>query len=458
MKIQNKLRSGSVRIRTTVAAMTVVGVALVGVSFWLVAHHRSSLTENIQTTAILRAQDLVSALKEGTLPVDLAVQIEDSSFVQVVDNSGKVVAASTNITGESPIDTKPRRNERMFAYTLDESPAGDSSFRVVGLQTQTSIGFFTVYVGSSLEPVLDATESLTSALLLAMPILVLFVGIVTWLVTSRALRPVDAITKQVYEITSKDLHRRVPEPTSSDEISNLAKTMNKMLERLEDSDRRQRSFIGDVSHELRSPLTGVRAQLEVHQAHPNTADWREVTGDVLEEVTRMEQLIGDMLLLATVDSGQTQIDYETIDLNQIVMQEVNKLSNQSTINFEFSSISSSQVQGSALHLARLVRNLLENAERFARANVTVRLSCEENIVRLEVADDGPGIPADARESIFGRFTRLDESRSRPSGGAGLGLAIVREIALLHRATVRVEDNTPGARFIVEFYSEFDSSD
>ncbi len=457
MKLKNRLHSGSVRVRTTVAAITVVGVALIGVSFWLVSHHRSSLTDNIQTTAILRAQDLVSALEEGTLPVDLAVQIEDSSFVQVVNSSGEVVAASTNITGETRIDTKAHRSKRMFAYTLYNSPTGDSAFRVVGLQTQTPLGSFTVYVGSSLEPVLDATESLTSALLLAMPVLVLFVGIVTWLVTSRALRPVDAITKQVYEITSKDLHRRVPEPTSSDEISNLAKTMNKMLERLENSDRRQRSFIGDVSHELRSPLAGVRAQLEVHQIHPNTAVWQDVASEVLEEVTRMEQLIGDMLLLATVDSGQTQIVYETIDLNQIVMQEVNKLNKQSTINFELSETSSSQVQGSALHLARLMRNLLENAERFARANVTVRLSHEENIVRLEVADDGPGIPTDVRESIFGRFTRLDESRSRPSGGAGLGLAIVREIALLHHATVWVEDNLPGARFIVEFDSVMDSA-
>jgi len=457
VKLRIHIRSASVRVRTTVAAITVVAVALVGVSFWLVAHQSSSLTENIQTTSILRAQDLVSALQEGTLPVDLAVQIEDSGFVQVVDSSGNVVASSTNVTGELPIDPKPHRDKTRFAYTLDESPAGDSSFRVVGLQTQTSIGLFTVYVGSSLEPVSDATSSLISALLLVMPLLVLFVGLVTWLVISLAMRPVDSITKQVDEITSKDLHRRVPEPRSSDEISDLAKTMNKMLERLEDSDRRQRSFIGDVSHELRSPLTGLRAQLEVHQAHPNTADWREVTGEVLEEVTRMEQLIGDMLLLATVDSGQTQIVYETIDLNQIVAREVNKLSKNSKIHFELLANSSLWVEGSALHLARLVRNLLENADRFARANVTVRLSHEEHVVRLEVCDDGPGIPTDARETIFGRFTRLDESRSRPSGGAGLGLTIVREIALLHHATVWVEDNAPGARFIVEFAEVIDSA-
>ena len=216
MKLKIHMRSASVRVRTTVGAVTVVGVALVGVSFWLVASQSSSLTENIQTTSILRAQDLVSALQEGTLPVNLAVQVEDSSFVQVVDSSGKVVASSTNITGELPIDTKTNRDKTRFAYTLDESPAGDSSFRVVGLQTQTPIGLFTVYVGTSLETVSDATNSLISALLLVMPILVLFVGLVTWLVISLAMRPVDAITKQVDEITSKDLHRRVPEPRSSD--------------------------------------------------------------------------------------------------------------------------------------------------------------------------------------------------------------------------------------------------
>jgi len=453
VRVRNVLRVGSVRIRTTVAAATVVGIALFGVSFWLVEHQRSSLTENIQSTAVLRAQDLVSALQEGTLPTDLAVQVEDSSFVQVINDQDQVVAASINITGEPPIDPHMVDTDKLFFHTIHDSPAGDSAFRVVAISTSTSAGTFTIYVGASLEPVTDGTNSLTSALFIAMPLLVLLVGLITWQVVGLALRPVEEITQQVFEITANDLHRRVPEPTANDEISNLAKTMNKMLERLDRSDQQQRAFIGNVSHELRSPLAGIRAQLEVHQAHPNTADWNDVARDVLDEVARMDQLISDMLLLATVDAGHTHISFGIVEIDQVVMGEVKKIQQNSAITFDTSVVLPARVQGSELHLARLIRNLLENAERFAHTTIRVHVLRDADSVRVEIADDGPGIPVDALELIFERFTRLDESRARPDGGAGLGLSVVREIAALHHATVSIHDNDPGARFVVEFATQ-----
>lgn len=440
----------SVRFKTTVASVVVVGVALFGASLWLIAHQRSSLTAGFQSTALLRAQDLSSALKEGTLPTNLAVQYEDSSFLQVINEKGDVVASSVNITGEKSIKLPIPASQTSAFYTISNLPAGDSDFRVVGLRVQTAAGNFIIISGVSLEQVTDGVSSLTYSLLVAMPVLLFLIGLLTWIVVGLAFRPVEDITRMVFEITAHDLHRRVPQPRSDDEISYLAQTMNKMLERLEKSDQQQRAFIGDVSHELRSPLASVQAQLEVHKMHPETAPSGQVVNDVLEEVSRMNQLINDMLLLATVEEQKISTSFEFFSLDEVVLREVEKIEGFTPLTINISNVHPVEVFGSERHLARLLRNLLENATRFATANIRVSLSMTASGAQLRIDDDGPGIPIEERESVFHRFARLDESRTRTDGGIGLGLAIVRKIADVHHATVRIEDNDPGAAFIVNF--------
>jgi signal transduction histidine kinase len=426
----------------------VVGVAVLGASAWLINSQRSSLTSGLQSTALLRAQDLSSAIQDGTIPTDLAVQFEDSSFVQVINSNGAVVASSLNISGELSLASKIPVSETVAFYTRSDLPAGDSDFLVVGLRVQSTAGGFTIFSGVSLEPAIDGSGSLRNSLLIVMPILLLLVGAFTWIAVGMAFRPVEDITRMVSEITAEDLHRRVPQPNSDDEISYLAKTMNNMLERLENSDQQQRAFIGDVSHELRSPLAGMQAQLEVHQLHPDADLTSQVVSEVLEEVTRMNHLINDMLLLATVEKQRVQTSYEYVSLNEIVLDEVKKIERKSILKINFSNIHAAQVIGSERQLARLLRNLLENAVRFAEANIRVSLIQTDVGVQLRIDDDGPGIPMAQRESVFHRFTRLDESRTRSDGGVGLGLAIVRKIADIHGATVHIEDNHPGAAFIV----------
>jgi signal transduction histidine kinase len=317
---------------------------------------------------------------------------------------------------------------------------------------QSIAGAFTIFSGVSLEPAIDGSDSLRNSLLIVMPILLLLVGAFTWIAVGMAFRPVEDITRMVSEITAEDLHRRVPQPNSDDEISYLAKTMNNMLERLENSDQQQRAFIGDVSHELRSPLAGMQAQLEVHQLHPDADLTSQVVSEVLEEVTRMNHLINDMLLLATVEKQRVQTSYEYLSLNEVVLKEVEKIKGKTTLEINFSNVHAVQVIGSERQLARLLRNLLENAVRFAEANIRVSLIQTDVGVQLRIDDDGPGIPMAQRETVFHRFTRLDESRTRLDGGVGLGLAIVRKIADIHGATVHIEDNHPGAAFIVNFKS------
>lgn len=441
---------GSVRLRTTLFSVIVVGVAVFGTSEWLINSQRSSLTSGLQSTALLRAQDLASAIEDGTIPTDIAVKNEDSSFVQVINLNGTVVASSENISGELSLASKIPVSETVAFYTRSDLPAGDSDFRVVVLRVKSSAGAFTIFSGVSLEPVINGINSLRNSLLVAMPILLFLVGVFTWIAVGMAFRPVEDITRMVFEITAEDLHRRVPQPNSDDEISYLAQTMNDMLERLESSDQQQRAFIGDVSHELRSPLAGMQAQLEVHQLHPDAELTSQVVGEVLEEVTRMEHLINDMLLLATVDTKRISTSLESVSLNEVVLNEVERINRTTTLNVNFSNVHPVQVMGSERHLARLLHNLLENATRYAKENINVSLIKTDFGAQLRIEDDGPGIPAAERESVFQRFTRLDESRTRSDGGAGLGLAIVRKIADIHGATVDVEDNHPGAAFVVDF--------
>jgi len=269
-------------------------------------------------------------------------------------------------------------------------------------------------------------------------------------VVGRALHPVDEMRRQVQAIESTDLHRRLSEPATDDEIDKLAKTLNAMLDRLQYSSDRQQRFVADASHELRSPLTAIRSRLEVDLAYPDGADWRSTEQDVLEEALRLQRLIDDLLALARFDdSPQLHSAHEPVDLDEIVLQQARQLREQSRHGVDTSAVSGAQVLGNADQLARAIRNLLDNADRHAASSITLTLHETDNTAVLTIADDGPGIPLDSREAIFERFLRLDDARTRDVGGSGLGLAITKEIVDVHKGTIAVND-APGAKFTLIF--------
>jgi signal transduction histidine kinase len=276
------------------------------------------------------------------------------------------------------------------------------------------------------------------------------VGITTWVVSGKALEPVEAIRLEVEGISANELHRRVPEPRTEDEIGRLARTMNAMLDRLDGAADRQRRFVADASHEFRSPLTAIRSRLEVDLAHPHDADWQATEREVLDDTIRLQHLVHDLLALAASDAmARDSSAHEPVDLDEIVLSESRRLRSRTAHRVDTAEVSGAQLLGDAEALRRAVRNLLENAARHARSAVAVTLEESESSVTLTIADDGPGIPPDQRGRIFERFTRLDDGRSRDAGGTGLGLAITHDIVVLHGGTIRV-DNAPGARFIVSF--------
>jgi signal transduction histidine kinase len=225
--------------------------------------------------------------------------------------------------------------------------------------------------------------------------------------------------------------------------------MNSMLDRTEEAARRQQQFVADASHELRSPLTRIRSELEVDLARPGEADPIATHRSVLDETIGLQQLIEDLLHLARSDAGTTPDIHQPVDLDDIVLSCADSLRAQGQVRVDTTGVGAARVAGDAQQLHRAVSNLVDNAARHARNHVTLTLVARENTVVMSVSDDGQGIPASARELVFARFTRLDDARTASSGGTGLGLAITRDIVERHGGTIRIDpDYHDGARILV----------
>jgi signal transduction histidine kinase len=428
---------GGVRVRTTAVAVLIVGVALIAAAVGLTVSVHRSMIEQLDEVGYARADDVAALARQGMLPRDLAVAGDDEHITQVVDDAGRIVA-STAGSGQV-FAFRPRGGTA--ARTVSRIPGAKHPFRVVAVRAGTPGGPVTIYVASTMEPVDDAVAALKRALAIGGPVLLVLVGITTWLVVGGALRPVDVISAEVADVSERSLDRRVSVPPARDEISRLAVVMNTMLDRLQRAAERQRRFVADASHELRTPLAAARTDLEVALAHPESTDFKATATDLLAANARMERLVRDLLFLARADGTAARAPAVPVDLDDVVLAECAGRPLVDTRR-----VSGAAVAGRPDELARAVRNLLDNAERYAVSRVTVDLSTEDGRVTLVVADDGPGVPPADRERVFERFTRLGGARSRHDGGAGLGLAIVREIVVSHGGTVRVGD---GARFVVE---------
>ncbi|MGZ8734958.1 MAG: HAMP domain-containing sensor histidine kinase, partial [Acidimicrobiia bacterium] len=343
---------------------------------------------------------------------------------------------------------------------------GDERPIVVYERVRTQVGTVTLVAASPLEEVSRSVDALARALWLSIPALVVAVALLAWWLVGRALRPVYAMRTALAEISGASMDQRVPEPGTGDEVDQLAHTMNSMLERLEHAAERQRRFVSDASHELRSPVASIRATVEVAQRRGPEADWPDVARRVLADDERLERMVDELLELARLDETPEALPDTLVDLDDVVLDEVSRLTDRATLLTD--RVSAGRVRGSRSQLERVVRNLLDNAVRHARSTVAVSLgtasgggSGTPSVVRLAVDDDGPGISEADRERVFERFTRLQEGRGRDAGGAGLGLAMVRAIVERHGGTVTIDasERLGGARFVVDLLvDETDDSD
>jgi signal transduction histidine kinase len=416
-------RRTALRVRITAVATLAVAVALLAGAALFGVVLRVALVDAAAASASAYADD-IAARVDAAGARSLDDDDPDDRFFRVLDDDGAVLAASEDAAGVTGASARAGDDHGTVAF--------DGADHVLAV-ADTDDGV--VVAGQSLDDVDDTFSTVVGLLLVAVPLVVALVAATTWIVVGRALRPVDRMRREVDEVTASRLDRRVAETGTSDEIGRLATTMNRMLDRLDESQSVQRRFVSDASHELRSPLASLRQFAEVARAHPDRVGAAELSDAILDEGARLERLVEGMLTLARADEGALGQQGRLVDLDDIVLAEVRRLRAFSGLTVDATSVGPARVVGDPALLHGLVRNLVDNAARHAVGVVRVELDGGGREVLLAVEDDGDGVPEADRQRVFDRFVRLDEARARESGGSGLGLAIVREIVLAHRGSV-----------------------
>lgn len=423
-------------IRSTITALAVVLsaalFAVVSLSMSVVL--RRQLTDNFDEGLDQRADTIAAVIadtKASTLPV------EEDLLIQIVDYSGHVQLSSSNLNGVPPITPM-----QTGYYTTTNVPGRHETFRILTRRIQTPNGPALLLVGHNYDDVVEPVRILNNLLLITVPIVILVLGALTWLVVGRTLRPVETLRVEMETIRATNIGNRVSNPQTGDEIERLAQTMNETLDRLEYTIRQQEQFVADASHELRSPLTRIRSELEVALAHTDHSDPAQTHRSVLDETLGMQHLVEDLLILARRNDDPIASPHTPLDLDDIVLREARRLRERGRINLDTRHVSAAHVIGNADQLTRAIRNVFENAERHATSLVTIRLEEHNGHAVLTVSDDGGGIATDQRDRIFERFTRLDEARTRDAGGTGLGLAIARDIIHRHGGIITVGNDLP----------------
>ncbi|MEO3822425.1 HAMP domain-containing sensor histidine kinase [Actinomadura sp. B10D3] len=444
------LRHPEIRIRVTVTAALVALVLSTALWVVLLTLVRDNAVIDATRDASREARRTRTEVVNGTLTNPIPRPA--GTLVQVQDEAGRVVAATPPMQDRPPVRVgrPPPDDDRRVVHSCGIDAPKGSCYVVVELREEEGQRDGALFV-LSLEPQPGLIpRPLTAALLaLGIPFITGFVGYGTWLSVSRALRPVDGIRRKLDEITATDLERRVPVPPRRDEVGLLAESVNATLDRLEGAVARQRGFVSDVSHELRSPLTALRMELELALAAPEDTDVQKTLRTILVNTERLSAVVDDLLALARLDADRS-FSREAVDLTEITDQEVLRRPRRTQITVL--SEGPVTVHGGRNELARLVTNLLDNADRHAASEVTVILRTENpDTAVVEVIDDGTGIAPEDRERVFERFARLAEGRHRDAGGTGLGLAISRDIAEAHRGSLILTDRidgVAGARFVL----------
>lgn len=437
-------RLATVRARITALAALLVLVVLLLSGLGLVAQQRRVLTENLEEQLEARADEL-QALGED-VPELITGLGEDDAVAQVIDG-GQVVAASATAAGLGPLVPIGDGAEDDELRTVGELPHEDGRFRVLIRRD----GDRAVVVAGALDDIDESIATLAGVLVVMVPLLVVALAAVLWWLVGRTLAPVEAIRSEVAAIGGSALDRRVPVPPGDDEIARLARTMNDMLDRVDGAARRQQQFLADASHELRSPLTRVRAELEVDLAHPEGADLLATHQSVLEETVGLQRLAEDLLTLARAGAeASPPLRRQVVDLDDLVLRVARRVRAGERVAVDTTGVGAAQVQGDPDQLGRLLANLADNAVRHARTTVRFAVAADDAGATVSVSDDGPGVPSDERERIFERFARVDPARGARDGGVGLGLAIARDIAVRHGGSLVLAppSDDGGATFVL----------
>ncbi len=444
------LSGWSLRARLTVVATVLLGVGIAAGAALLAVTVSRTLQEAVDSGALQSAREVAALVDAGVLPDVVPIGGEGTAAIQVVDQQGRVRAASANADRLVPVLgpaelAAVRGGDRLV---LDGERFGlDGPLRVVGVPAGATGDPQTVLVAVDYGSAKSGARLLAIGLAVGAPLLLAAVALATWLVAGRALAPVEELRRGAADLSGSAAGRRLPVPAARDEVHRLAVTLNDMLARLERAGARQRAFVSDAAHELRSPIASARTQLEVAARVDAGTPAGSLAEEVLLDVERLGRLVDDLLLLARLDEAPVRRRVP-VDVGVLAADVVGRYPAARVPVTLCTPEPALAVAGDPVGLERVLVNLVDNAVRYARSQVTVAVADGVGRVTVTVTDDGPGIPATDRERVFDRFTRVGADRARDSGGAGLGLAIVRELVRAHGGTVTLAEADPGLRAAV----------
>jgi two-component system OmpR family sensor kinase len=429
----NLLRRLPIRLKLTLLFSGVMAVLLAALSVFLYLHFRSDLDYNIDQSLRARAQEIASLVRGVDIERDHSAYDplpgRGENFVQILDRQGRVLAAGpgydkpallagSEIAGatQEPLLIQRHQQSRLFSMPINHGSA-------------------IVVAGVSLAERDAALDKLDDALVTGGPLALLLASIAAYGLAAAALRPVESMRRRAATISSSDTTTRLPLPESVDEIHRLGSTLNEMLDRLEDGLVRERAFLANASHELRMPLTVLKAELEVTlRENGDTHQLRLALASAVEETDRIIRLAEDLLVLARVEQGQLPIQRRELSAHELL----EALAARSTATVERAGrllVIGAESNGVTVYadldrLQQAAGNLIDNALRYGQGTITLSARPAGACVELHVTDQGPGFQAEFLPNAFERFSRADPARSR--GGAGLGLAIVKTIAQAHQ--------------------------
>lgn len=435
----------SIRFRVIATAVVVFGLGAFLLGYAIVAVTSTRTEQEISAPLRQVADKVCSALVEKEPLPETQGFLDAMVYYQVLNAQESLTGYLTPTENREPTEAVPAscKTPATFASVQSFADLEDERQLLVERVIEVENEPQRVLVVAALRLENDALARLSTLLRVGFPLLVVLVGALLWLVTTRALRPVDLLRSEAEEISENTLDRRLPESDHDDEISRLAASLNKMLDRLDRSHERQRQFVSDASHELRSPAATLVAIGELLGSEPDRL--QELLPNVNAEAARLASLVDALIELARLGEIKDKTR-EKVAVHLVLRDDAERLlprADLQGISIDTTGVKEVFVAATKPALVGVIRNLTDNALRHAKTEVSLSCFSEKGRVYLEVGDDGEGIPASERETIFERFSRLDTGRERNAGGTGIGLALVKDLVVAYDGKISVKESSKG---------------
>ena len=446
------MRSLPIRIRVAGAFALAMTIVLVAASWFVYASLAAHLTTAFDHDLRLRAEDLRALVRQPgeslRATTDARLIESGEAYAQLVDPRGHVVDATRSLGAASllgPVELRQALREPSFA-NRSAVPGLDEPSRFLATRVERGGKPLVLVVGATRADRTETLSSLRDGLLVAVPLALLLATIAGYLLAGVAMRPVETMRRRAASISADAPGERLPVPRTGDELERLGETLNAMLARLEAAVERERGFVADAGHELRTPLALLRTELELALRHGAAVDeLRESIRAASGEAERLVQLAEDLLLIARSDKGELPLRLELIELDALLVSVATRFEwrfADAGRRIGHSAPTGAFVRADRIRLEQALGNLVDNALRHGAGTVRVEAVQEAETIALHVSDEGPGFPPEFLPHAFERFSRAGPDRS--TAGSGLGLAIVETIASAHGGTVGAATGAPGA--------------